>query len=139
MACPGAVLVPLRDHEKDYGRYWDERWRLGQSFINVEQDVVPIAPVLEEMWNCPEPYCKTDYIYPWTGSHVDVSPIGCAKFSSEFIARHNTLIFNGTTWHEPQYIIINASLNKAHLHQPASLHLHVEASWPLDVRRLYGI
>lgn len=134
-----ATLVPLYDHQKDYGKYWARRWEEGLPFINCEQDVVPVSTALQEMWDCPHDYCRTDYRYPWAGSPVDVSPIGCAKFSAGFIAANRSLCFNGTHWHEPQYLILNASLNKAHVHQPASLHLHITPDWPLDARNQYGV
>lgn len=133
----GAEFIPLLDHEKDYGRYWDQRWIEGESFINVEQDVVPTKVLLREMWDCPHDYCIAQYSYPWTGSPVDHSPIGCAKFSSGFIGANRQIVFNGVVWHEPQYQIINASLNKFHQHYPNAMHLHVTADWPLDMRNKY--
>lgn len=137
-ACVDATLVALKDKEWGYADYWITRWQDGEKFINVEQDVVPMSGVLEEMWNCREPYCKTDYCYPFAGSRIDVSPVGCAKFSSEFIAAHPAIFTRHLHWHEPQHIIINASLNKAHVHGPPSLHLHVGEDWPLDARRKYA-
>ena len=138
LACPGATLVPLFDHDKGYGVYWMERWMEKETFINVEQDVVPHAGVLQEMWDCPEIYCRTEYSYPYAGSRIDTSPIGCAKFSAEFIAMHSGLFPNkGLHWHDPQHLILNATLNKAHVHGPPSLHLHVQDDWPLDAKRRY--
>ena len=139
LACPGAVLVPLRNHELDYALYWQERWREGESFINVEHDVVPRPSTLQEMWDCPEDYCLLQYAYPWEGSPIDHSPIGCAKFSSNFIAGHQILFLQGQHWHDPQHQIIGASLNKYHLHHPPALHLHVTEDWPLAPRRQYGV
>ena len=136
-ACLGAKLIPLRDHEKSYGYYWHDIWEKGETFINVEQDVVPLAGVLEEMWNCPHPYCRTEYSYPWAGSRIDTSPIGCAKFSSEFIAQYPKIFLRGIVWHEPQHVILNASLNKGHVHNPPSLHLHVADDWPLEALRRF--
>lgn len=138
LACPGAILYPLSDHEKGYGVYWLDRWMAGETFINVEQDVVPLHGVLEEMWNCPEPYCRTEYAYPYAGSRIDTSPIGCAKFSDQFIAANYGLFpQKGLHWHDPQHLILNASLNKGHVHNPPSLHIHVSDDWPLDARRKY--
>lgn len=137
-ACPGANLYPIYDKEWGYADYWIERWRDCQTFINVEHDVVPCGDSLSEMWNCPEPYCLCNYIYPFAGSPVETSPIGCAKFSSEFISQHQGIFVRHLHWHDPQHMIINASLGKYHLHQPPALHLHVDDTWPLDARRRYG-
>ena len=134
-ACPGAILIPLLDHDRDYGKYWAERWREGLLFINVEQDVVPSLNAMKEMWNCPNPYCRLDYCYPHKPN--DSSPIGCAKFSAQFIAQNHGLLLQGCTYHDPQYMIISASLNKACVHQPPALHLHIDQNWPLDFKRKY--
>lgn len=131
-------LVPITNHEFGYADHWVDAWQRGETFINVEQDVVPSPAALREMWECPAPYCKLDYIYPWSGSPRGVSPIGCAKFSKEFIAEHHGLFTGRLHWHEPQYLILNASLNLAHIHEPPALHLHVTEDWPLDARRLYA-
>lgn len=130
-------IWPIRDHEHGYADYWVERWQEGRKFINVEQDVVPHKSVLEEMWDCPEDYCICQYAYPWAGSPIDHSPIGCAKFSEHFIAAHQGIMLHRQHWHEPQHIIINATLNKFHLHTPPALHLHVTDQWPMDARRKY--
>lgn len=135
----GLRLVPLRNHEHGYALYWQDVWRRGETFINVEHDVVPRVEVLREMWECPEDYCLTQYAYPWAGSPVTDSPIGCAKFSDRFIAQHQVLFLQGQHWHDPQHIIIGASLNRFHLHVPPSLHLHVSAEWPLSAKRQYGV
>lgn len=141
LACKAATAlvtaVPLQDHEWSYADYWIERWQAGETFINVEQDVVPTPEVLHSMWDCPEPYCLAQYCYPWAGAPIDHSPIGCAKFSDSFIAAHQGLFVRHLHWHEPQHLIINASLNKFHLHLPPALHLHVNDQWPLDARRKY--
>ena len=137
LAAPDAVLCPLPDHQNGYADYFLDRWREGQAFINLEQDVVPMKGVLQTMWDCPEYYCVTNYGYPWAESPIHVSPIGCAKFSAGFIAVHHQIFMKGLHWHMPQHQIINATLNKFHLHDPPSLHLHVAEDWPLDARRRY--
>lgn len=131
------TLWPIKDHEYGYADYWVERWTKGERFINLEQDVVPSIDLLWELWTCPEPYCIAQYAYPWAGSPVDHSPIGCAKFAPEFIARFPQLFVRRLHWHEPQHLIIDRSLNKYHLHGPPALHLHVNDNWPNDARRKY--
>lgn len=131
------ALCPLSDHEHGYADYWMNRWLEGETFINLEQDVVPVGGVLAAMWNCPEPYCRTEYSYPYAGAPIHTSPIGCAKFTSEFIARHHGIFVRNQHWHDPQHQILNASLNKGHVHDPPSVHLHINSDWPLDARRKY--
>lgn len=135
----GTNIIPIGDHEWGYADYWIEQWQKGETFINVEHDVVPRPEALIEMWDCPEPYCLCNYIYPYAESPVETSPIGCAKFSSDFIGSHQGIFVRHLHWHDPQHVIIAAGLNKFHLHEPPALHLHVNENWPTDARRRYGL
>ena len=130
-------LWPIENYHYGYAEYWIHRWQHGGRFINVEHDVVPVAEALTEMWHCPEDYCICNYRYPYAGSRIDTSPIGCAKFSAEFIAAHQGIFVHRQYWHEIQYLILNATLNKAHIHEPPAVHLHVQDDWPLDARKTY--
>ena len=80
LAIPNAIFVPIVDKEFGYSQYFKERWEEGETFINVEHDVVPRKEILEEMMNCSEPLCVAGYsssIPEATG----ISHIGCAKIS----------------------------------------------------------
>jgi hypothetical protein len=80
MAVPGAILVPtIGDY--GYSKYLNERWEEGQTFINVEHDIVPTKEILESIWNCPEPLCVTAY----EGDPPQVSYLACVKISDNFI------------------------------------------------------
>ncbi len=78
----GATLVPLLD-SKAYSRYFMRRWEETKTFINIEHDVVPTLAQLQELWNCPHPWCACGY----TGECV-TPYLGCAKISTEFILTH---------------------------------------------------
>lgn len=85
-----ATRIALRHHDyttvnvarTGYLAYWQARWKDGQTFINVEHDVVPWPGALEQLWECPKPWCAFGYAEPVPGYPV----LGCAKFSAEAIA-----------------------------------------------------
>lgn len=75
-----------------YQSYWNDRWVMGHTFINVEQDVVPWAGALEELAECPEPWCAFNYHLKCHRAHVPMTlpngypPTGCCKVSAEAIS-----------------------------------------------------
>lgn len=75
-----------------YRQYWWDRWADGQSFINVEHDVVPWPGALDALWDCPQDWCAYGY-HPndnFDGSQtgpINLFPyLGCVKFSGTLIA-----------------------------------------------------
>ena len=67
-----------------YPEFFQARWAEGETFINVEHDVVPWPGAIEQLWDCPHDWCW--FSYPgWT---ADEAPFGCVKFSAALIAEH---------------------------------------------------
>jgi hypothetical protein len=96
-ALPDAEFVPMVD-DYAYGRYFQQRWKEGRTFINVEHDVVPTMEVLQDMWRCAERLCSTrcaNVLQPHNGT-VPVYPasLGCSKISAEFIRAHSGIDWN---------------------------------------------
>lgn len=99
LAIPNAIFVPIVDKEFGYSQYFKERWEEGETFINVEHDVVPRKEILEEMMNCSEPLCVAGYsssIPEATG----ISHIGCAKISKSLILKSPGLFDTPCEWIE---------------------------------------
>jgi hypothetical protein len=70
--------------KSDYAGYWRERWTEGQTFINVEHDVVPWPGALDALWRCESDWCAYGY---QTDEQESAFPyLGCVKFSAAFIA-----------------------------------------------------
>jgi len=80
------------------------RWAAGESFITLEQDIVPHEGALRELAECPEPWCAFAYEYPPFGRYAGM---GCAKFSAELIARFPDALTETGTWsddgHPPKH------------------------------------
>jgi hypothetical protein len=80
-----------------YPDYFVERWAEGKTFINIEHDISFPSGLLEEIWECPEPWCSVGYSPGGTGSAPhDLAaqrgaPLGIVKFSAEFIAATPTM------------------------------------------------
>jgi hypothetical protein len=68
--------------------YWAmlaEQWARGETFIVLEQDKVPVAGALHELWNCTELWCT--YPVGMRGT-VETSPypsLSCTKFHRHLI------------------------------------------------------
>lgn len=92
------TAVQLND-DYSYGDYFRQRWRSGESFINVEHDCVPWPGALEKLWNCTQPWCAFNYGLPIHREHPlfggSAVPLGCTKISDRLIAVTPTL------WDEP--------------------------------------
>jgi hypothetical protein len=68
-------------------------WQMGDSFINVEHDIVPYPGALESLDECPYYFCGYDYpigrggiIGPCRGS-----ALGCIKFGADLIRQYPDL------------------------------------------------
>lgn len=81
----GFKAIKMSDDEA-YVRYFEERWAEGETFINVEHDVVPWPGAIEELWKCPEPWCAHGYM-PYDDLTSDSYSVflGCAKISGKLI------------------------------------------------------
>jgi len=83
---PYKVNYALMDDDEGYPRFLKRRWKAGQTFLNIEHDVVFHHGALEELWTCKRPWCafayRPDEIYA-EDNHTPV--FGCCKFSAAFI------------------------------------------------------
>ena len=80
--------VALSDDPHDYARYFAARWAEGETFINVEHDVVPWPGAIEALLACSEPWCCYGYhqsCHRQTGIGI-AGPLGCVKITAELIA-----------------------------------------------------
>lgn len=68
-----------------YLNYFKQRWLEGETFINIEHDVVPWLGAIEEIWNCPHDWCCFTYYCMPGEPHPPPTPIGLVKFSEAFI------------------------------------------------------
>ena len=81
--------IPVDLKDQAYSDFLRERWAEGESFINIEHDIVPWPGAIEEIAECPEPWCGYAY---HTGPSLDPHPywhpmLGCVKLGAELIRR----------------------------------------------------
>src|ERR1700752_1918127 len=68
-----------------FPNYFRQRWNEGETFINIEHDVVPWLGAVEELWDCPHDWCYFDYHSMPGKCECEPPPIGLVKFSETFI------------------------------------------------------
>ena len=92
-----AEFVDLTGDEFGYWRLFKRLWAEGQSFINVEQDILPTVERLEGIWACPEEWCVCSYPYTMPGSRSlsYISGLGCVKFSGHLLRATEGLYLDG--------------------------------------------
>src|ERR1035437_9438761 len=125
-AVPDATFVRMID-DQSYWRLLCRYWKLGQTFIVVEQDVVPTRAQIDTLWACPADWCA--FAYDMNGI---VSPaLGCTKFSAALLERTAGLpaaiISEHRHWQSLDAMIIGELHRRRfteHVHEPAVRHLH---------------
>lgn len=94
------VLFSEAVKDEDYFVLVATLWTQGQSFITVEQDIVPRPDQITSLMDCPEPWCAYAYEYPPFGHYAGM---GLAKFSDALIGRHPDLFSEIAKWHDPTH------------------------------------
>lgn len=80
--------VVVKD-EYTYGETMHRYWQMGDTFINVEHDIIPYPGALEALDQCPYQFCGYDYPIGHAGltGPCRGSALGCVKFGSLLIGR----------------------------------------------------
>ncbi len=86
--------------EEAYWRLLSTLWAAGKTFAIVEHDVVVRATTLEELRNCPSPWCS--FQVPYVGGCA-YAGLGCAKFDAELIRRHPDALNEVATFSDEQH------------------------------------
>jgi hypothetical protein len=85
---------------EDYHDLIADLWHDGETFLTVEQDIVPHAGALQGLADCPEPWCAFGYDYPPFGNYAGM---GCAKFSAELIRQFPDALDVTGTWRDEKH------------------------------------
>ena len=80
-----AARFAFMDREEAYYNLLAALWKLGESFLIVEHDIVVWPGAVAELENCPEPWCTLPY-YCSVGWITD--GLGCTKFGAHFLREH---------------------------------------------------
>lgn len=84
-AAPEATPIELVS-EAGYFELLSRMWRRGESFINIEHDIVVWPETLTQLAECPFDWCVSTYASADWGSQAP--KLGCAKFSAKLLAEH---------------------------------------------------
>lgn len=90
----GVIYHDCNGSVDNYHNYFVYEWQKGERFINVEHDVIVPPNRLQELWDCPKPWCIIPY--PYTG-HPDkylTYSLGVAKFHESLMCYFPTLIMD---------------------------------------------
>ena len=93
IALIGYNYYPIKTDDKyTYSEYFKDRWQVGETFINVEQDIIVWPGAIESLWNCPKEFCAHDFHLPnhrKRNLETDTRscPIGLVKITKEFIEK----------------------------------------------------
>jgi hypothetical protein len=94
LACSDFNAV-LEDTSASSDAYWKvlaEWWSEGNTFIVLEGDKHPAPGLLQELWDCPMPWCTVATPMRGTDEPAPYPSLSCTKFSAELIARRPTLL-----------------------------------------------
>ena len=109
------------------GKLWDK----GETFINLEHDVVPWPGALDELYNCDQPCCRFSYPMFPPGSRderIFGAGIGCIKFTEEVIRNTTADSWLHLAWWELDGQIISEIKGAGyaiHEHSPDVAHVRL--------------
>lgn len=86
--------------QDDYHNLIADLWHDRETFIVIEQDIVPHPGAIKELVECPQPWCAFAYDYPPFGQYAGM---GCAKFGAALIAQFPDAMTETATWHDPKH------------------------------------
>lgn len=126
------------DDDEAYWRLLDGLWRARESFVIVEQDIVPNPDSIERFHECTELWCTHAYDYGIFGLYAGS---GCVRFRAELLHETPGLIgrvgeMSDATHPKKHWCrldgwtqqLLHATGYVKHLHQPAVQHLDTGVS-----------
>jgi hypothetical protein len=85
---PGDVRrIDVTDNPWGYTEHLAARWVEGNTFLNLEHDVVPWPGALQDLLACERPWCFFGYLPNMDWGDCHAAPFGCVKFDASLIAR----------------------------------------------------
>jgi hypothetical protein len=119
-----------------YWRLLADLWAHGDSFVVLEQDKVPAAGLLRELWECPEPWCSTPVGMRGVEVAAPYPSLACTKFGASLMAADPWLLedagrldlgFGERDWSRLDLAVsgLLASVAECHWHEGGRVeHLH---------------
>lgn len=111
--------VGLCVEPNDYGKLLTKYWKLGETFILVEWDIVPWPDAIRQLFMCDHDCCR--YAYPYDG--MLKAHLGCVKFSSDLVKESKHLPEEWQWYNTPWDALWGyVPITHAHEHWPAVAH-----------------
>ena len=115
--------------------YWEllcELWAEQETVVIVEQDILPWRGAIEEISECPKPWCAFSYLRHFTPEKkaaTDYFGFGCVKFGQELMVKlpdafnqmadhHWSKLDSQFEWYTYQNSV------RPHHHRPSVVHAH---------------
>jgi hypothetical protein len=123
-----------------------KKWARAESFVLIEHDVLATPELLDEIWNCPEPWCA-GFSWAYHGAVLPgedrphrpgrdrVTALMLNKFDGSLLQRMGTIPRGPLTWQQLDLYLLSwlAQSAQPHLHGPV-LHLHQKhPAWALTM------
>lgn len=115
------TMVKL-ERDFSYDQLFRGLWEKGEPFILVEHDIVPWPGAVQQLWDCPEPWCG----FPYSVFGELRSYLGCTKFDPRRLGAC-PLPEELVSWQVMDKQIERTLLSQkfaGHLHGPAVSHLN---------------
>lgn len=101
-------------------------WQVQSEFINLEHDVAPWPGALDQLHDCPEPFCFFQYPF-WPAYHLGTG-IGCMKFGQAVLDAipESWENWGNLSWWDLDGAVVADVLGsgfKAHQHGPPVAHV----------------
>lgn len=120
----GYKYTPVKvEGDFGYSNYFKDRWNEGETFINLEHDIVPYPGAISAIWDCPLEWCVYDYHLPnhWNRNledEVNGIPLGCMKISAEMIKKTARMWDKPIIWNKCDQHLTRCGL-QVHQHYPS--------------------
>lgn len=132
--CPAALALRkegvqfelvLMKHEYSYSDLFCHLWKIQESFISLEHDIVPWPGALEKLRQCGRSYCS--YEYPLAPNAMQAA-LGCVKISDSVMKKYPLLwkLWDNVLWNQLDGRVCTALLatfGETHIHTPPFAHV----------------
>jgi hypothetical protein len=110
-----------------YAELFMECWKTGKPFVIVEHDILPWVGALDQLANCPEPWCGFKYDLGCVPAYQKYPCyLGCSKFEPVRLGAcpvESNFQWNALDGHVARVLHRERGI-KMHFHQPDVVHLH---------------
>ena len=86
------VWADVSDSDSAYFQLLQKHWLIGETFVNLEHDKVPVPGALREIYDCEFQWCSYPHYAaqgPWI---AELPTLGCTKFGAGVMAKHPDLL-----------------------------------------------